>query len=49
MNDLEVVSYFKKLSKQILNDNLCDDIEFDNKYLSVCSLMLNEVDNNNTL
>ena len=38
-----VISYFKKLSKQILKDNLCDSIEFDGEYLSVCKLILNEV------
>ncbi|MCI6573284.1 MAG: hypothetical protein MSA34_02885 [Firmicutes bacterium] len=39
----KVISYFKKLSKQILKDNLCDSIEFDGEYLSVCKLILNEV------
>ena len=39
----KVISYFKKLSKQILKDSLCDSIEFDGEYLSVCKLILNEV------
>lgn len=41
----KVISYFKKLSKKILKDNLCDCIEFDGSYLSVCKIILNEVDN----
>lgn len=41
----KVISYFKKLSKKILKDNLCDCIEFDDSYLSVCKIILKEVDN----
>lgn len=39
----KVISYFKKLSKKILKDNLCDYIEFDDSYLSVCNIILNKV------